>query len=185
MRIQKPSRLEPLRISIPTVTFFHPMPPIRAGLIGLSGSPPDKYQGLGWAASAHLPYLLDSEAYTFDALCNTSVESARCAVRLHNLPNSTKTYGNVEGAYQRPPKFPLELKLITCLPDDPVLVLIVVSTRTRCRPGYRPRCILRPRRQTLPYHNSCSTQRKVGFRGVAAWGQPPRGGGDGGICKEE
>ncbi|EIM83426.1 NAD-P-binding protein [Stereum hirsutum FP-91666 SS1] len=72
------------------------MPPIRAGLTGLSGSPPDKYQGLGWAASALLPYLLDSEAYTFDAICNTSVESARCAVRLHNLPDSTKTYGNVE-----------------------------------------------------------------------------------------
>lgn len=72
------------------------MSPIRVGLIGLSSAPPDKYQGAGWAPIAHLPYLLNSDAYTLVALCNTSVESAKNAVKLYNLPESTKTYGNIE-----------------------------------------------------------------------------------------
>ncbi|EIM82907.1 NAD-P-binding protein [Stereum hirsutum FP-91666 SS1] len=72
------------------------MSPIRVGLIGLSGAPSDQYQGTGWAAMAHLPYLLDSDAYTLAALCNTSVESAKNALKLHNLPESIKTYGSVE-----------------------------------------------------------------------------------------
>lgn len=75
------------------------MPPIRVGLIGLSSSPPDKYQGSGWATSAHLPYLLNSDVYTLVALCNTSVESAKKAVKLNNLPESTKTYGSSEGMF--------------------------------------------------------------------------------------
>lgn len=75
------------------------MSPIRVGLIGLSGAPSDQYQGTGWAAMAHLPYLLDSDAYTLAALCNTSVESAKNALKLHNLPESIKTYGSVEGTH--------------------------------------------------------------------------------------
>lgn len=73
------------------------MSPIRVGLIGLSGSPPDKYQGTGWAASAHLPYLLSSDKFALAALCNSSVQSAKNAIKLYNLPESTKTYGSVEG----------------------------------------------------------------------------------------
>lgn len=73
------------------------MSPIRVGLIGLSGTPPDEYQGASWAPLAHLPYLQHSDLFTLSALCNSSVASAKNAVKLHNLPESTKTYGSAEG----------------------------------------------------------------------------------------
>ncbi|KAF2804357.1 NAD-P-binding protein [Mytilinidion resinicola] len=59
---------------------------IRIGLIGLSAAG-------SWASQAHLPYLKASEKYTIVALCNTSVESAKAAIKAHDLPASTKAYG--------------------------------------------------------------------------------------------
>ncbi|CAG8978091.1 hypothetical protein HYALB_00000763 [Hymenoscyphus albidus] len=58
------------------------MAPIRVGLIGLSGTPPDKYEGTSWTAIAHLPYLKASPHYEIVALLNTRNE----------LPAETKTY---------------------------------------------------------------------------------------------
>ncbi|KAF2024167.1 NAD-P-binding protein [Setomelanomma holmii] len=80
------------------------MAPIRVGIIGLSsvtdnipGSPGD-----GWAASAHLPYLLKSPHYNITALCNSSVKSAEAAIQRHNLPPSTKAYGSPEDVANDP-----------------------------------------------------------------------------------
>jgi predicted dehydrogenase len=72
------------------------MAPIRVGIIGLTSATGEisASPGDGWAATAHLPYLLNSPHYEVVALCNTSVESAKIAVQRHNLPASTKTYGN-------------------------------------------------------------------------------------------
>lgn len=64
------------------------MAPTRVGILGLSKS--------GWAPNAHLPYLLASPAYEIVALCNSSVESAQSAIKLYNLPATTKAYGNPE-----------------------------------------------------------------------------------------
>jgi predicted dehydrogenase len=47
-------------------------------------------------SSAHLPHLLKSPLYEVTALCNSSVQSAETAIKLHNLPSSTKAYGNPE-----------------------------------------------------------------------------------------
>lgn len=71
--------------------------PIRVALIGLPGTAPEFQQGTAWTANAHLPYLLNSDHYEIAALCNTSVQRAKEAVKLHGLPESTKTYGNPEG----------------------------------------------------------------------------------------
>lgn len=68
------------------------MAPIRVGLIGLSASA----TGTGWAASAHLPYLLKSPHYTIAALCNSSVDAAKKAVEAYKLPSETKAYGTPE-----------------------------------------------------------------------------------------
>lgn len=67
------------------------MPPIRIGLIGLSAS-----SDTGWAAKAHLPYLLSSPKYQITALCNTSTRSAQQAIEHFKLPSSTKAYGSSE-----------------------------------------------------------------------------------------
>ncbi|CZR67528.1 related to transcription co-repressor GAL80 [Phialocephala subalpina] len=73
------------------------MAPIKVGLIGLSGAPPDKYEGVSWTPSAHLPYLLASPHYEIVALLNTSISSGKVAAARYNLPESTKTYENPEG----------------------------------------------------------------------------------------
>lgn len=73
------------------------MAPVRVGLIGLSGTPPDKYEGTSWAASAHLPYLTASPHYEIVALLNTTVESAKAAIERYKLPAETKAYGNPDG----------------------------------------------------------------------------------------
>jgi len=73
------------------------MSPIRVGLIGLSGAPPDKYEGTSWTPSAHLPYLTSSPDYKIIALLNSSVESAKAAITRYNLPSSTKAYSSPEG----------------------------------------------------------------------------------------
>jgi predicted dehydrogenase len=73
------------------------MAPIRVGIIGLaSGTEVTASPGGGWASSAHLPYLLASPHYEIVALCNSSVESAKIAVKKYDLPTSTKAYGRSE-----------------------------------------------------------------------------------------
>jgi hypothetical protein len=65
------------------------MAPIRVGFLGLSKG--------GWARGAHLPYLEKSENYQIVAICNSSVESSRDAIKLYNLPEGTRAYGDPEG----------------------------------------------------------------------------------------
>jgi predicted dehydrogenase len=81
------------------------MSPIRVGLIGLSGSPPDEYEGVSWTPNAHLPYLKASPDYNIVALLNSSVESAKAAIDRYELPPSTKAYSKPE----RLCLFPLQL----------------------------------------------------------------------------
>lgn len=64
------------------------MEPIRVGFVGLSKT--------GWASYAHFPFLASSPKYQIVAICNTSVESAREAVKLYQLPTETKAYGDPE-----------------------------------------------------------------------------------------
>jgi len=73
------------------------MAPIRVGLIGLSGAPPDKYEGTSWTPNAHLPYLTASPDYQIVALLNSSVDSAKAAIELYDLPVKTEAYRNPEG----------------------------------------------------------------------------------------
>jgi predicted dehydrogenase len=73
------------------------MSPIRVGLIGLSGAPPDEYEGVSWTPNAHLPYLKASPDYEIVALLNSSVESAKAAIDRYELPPSTKAYMKPEG----------------------------------------------------------------------------------------
>jgi predicted dehydrogenase len=61
--------------------------PIRIGIIGLSAKG-------GWAVFAHLPYLRKSSKYTITAICNTSLESSKAAVKAYGLPETTKAYGS-------------------------------------------------------------------------------------------
>ncbi|KAI1263201.1 NAD(P)-binding protein [Xylariaceae sp. FL1019] len=68
------------------------MAPIRIALIGLSS-----HAKTGWAANAHLPYLLSPAGrskYIIVALCNSSVSSAQRAIEAYHLPSSTKAYGD-------------------------------------------------------------------------------------------
>ncbi|OCL13185.1 NAD-P-binding protein [Glonium stellatum] len=81
------------------------MAPTRVGFIGLSASG-------RWAADAHLPYIKDSSKYTITALCNSSVESARAAIKAYGLPSSTKAYGSPKD-----------------LANDPNVDLVVCSVR--------------------------------------------------------
>ncbi|KAK8092530.1 hypothetical protein PG999_014729 [Apiospora kogelbergensis] len=80
------------------------MAPIRVGLIGLSKT--------GWAPIAHLPYLKATDKFEIVAVQNSSVESARDAIKLHSLSESTKAYGSSED-----------------LANDPNVDLVVCSTR--------------------------------------------------------
>lgn len=65
------------------------MAPIKVGFLGLSTS--------GWARTAHLPMLKESDKYQIVAICNSSVESSQAAVKQYELPAETKTYGDPEG----------------------------------------------------------------------------------------
>jgi predicted dehydrogenase len=69
------------------------MAPIRVGFLGLSKS--------GWAPGAHLPYLQESLDYEIVAICNSSVESSKEAIKLYSLPATTKAYGDPEGSFTR------------------------------------------------------------------------------------
>lgn len=81
------------------------MAPIRVGLIGLSGAPPDAYEGTSWTPSAHLPYLKASPDYEIVALLNSSVESAKSAIARYELPSTTKAYGKPEGRHMQQSQF--------------------------------------------------------------------------------
>ncbi|KAH8820301.1 NAD-binding Rossmann fold oxidoreductase family protein [Xylogone sp. PMI_703] len=62
------------------------MTTIGVGFIGLSQK--------GWGVFSHLPYLKGSDKYEIVAICNSSAESARAAIKTHGLPDTTKAYGN-------------------------------------------------------------------------------------------
>lgn len=69
------------------------MAPIRLAIIGLSSS-----AVTSWASSAHIPYLLSARGrikYNIVALCNSSVESAKKAIRAYDLDvDKTRAYGD-------------------------------------------------------------------------------------------
>ncbi|KAE9362953.1 oxidoreductase family protein-like protein [Stipitochalara longipes BDJ] len=85
------------------------MAPIRVGLIGLSGAPPDKYEGTSWTSYAHLPYLTSSPDYEIVALLNSSVESGKAAITRYNLPATIKAYSLPEELANDP-----EVDLVVC-----------------------------------------------------------------------
>lgn len=82
------------------------MAPIRIGIVGLSSKPG------AWATLAHLPRLVASPNYEIVALCNSTLESTKAAIKAHNLPESTKAYDSYDD-----------------LAADPDVDLYVVSTR--------------------------------------------------------
>ncbi|KAF2964438.1 hypothetical protein GQX73_g9133 [Xylaria multiplex] len=91
------------------------MAPIRVGIIGLrpmqSGGEDIANQVGYWAAIAHLPALRAMpEDYEVVAVCNSSVQSARTAIKQYGLPESTKAYGNQDD-----------------LANDPLVDLVIVS----------------------------------------------------------
>ena len=66
------------------------MAPIRVGIIGLSSR-----AKTGWASAAHLPYLtIAKDKYTITALCNSTVDSAKSAIKDYGLATTTKAYGD-------------------------------------------------------------------------------------------
>lgn len=65
--------------------------PIRVGLIGLSKG--------GWAAKAHVDYLMKSNEYDIVAVCNGTEASAKEAIEYHELGAWTRAYGNPEGKF--------------------------------------------------------------------------------------
>jgi predicted dehydrogenase len=107
---------------------YHIMTPMRVGIIGLSSATTNlsASPGDGWAArlecsksisvselnnsiSAHLPYLQTSKLFEIVALCNTSIESAKAAIKRHGLSTSTKAYGNPEDIANDP-----DIDLVVC-----------------------------------------------------------------------
>ncbi|OAP55923.1 hypothetical protein AYL99_10075 [Fonsecaea erecta] len=82
------------------------MAPIRVGIVGLSSKPS------AWATLAHLPRLANSPNYKIVALCNSSLESTKAAIKALNLPASTKAYDSYDQ-----------------MAADPDVDLYVVSTR--------------------------------------------------------
>ncbi|KAL0939961.1 oxidoreductase family protein [Colletotrichum truncatum] len=65
---------------------------IRVAIVGLASS-----DNTSWASNAHLPYLLSPkgrEKYQIVALCNSSVEKARHAIKVYDLPAETKAFGD-------------------------------------------------------------------------------------------
>jgi predicted dehydrogenase len=87
------------------------MAPIRVGIIGLSSATGEATAspGGGWAAGAHLPYLLASPHYEIVALCNSSIDAANIAVKKYELPTNTKTYDNSEDLANDP-----DVDLVVC-----------------------------------------------------------------------
>lgn len=95
-----------LPISSYIIIHIRIMAPIRVGIVGLSSKPG------AWATLAHLPRLAQSPNFQIVALCNSTLESTRAAIKAHNLPESTKAYDSYDK-----------------LAADPDVDLYVVSTR--------------------------------------------------------
>ncbi|KAK1847717.1 oxidoreductase family protein [Colletotrichum chrysophilum] len=85
------------------------MAPTRVGIIGLSAKAPSYAPGT-WASASFLPSIQNSPKYTIVALCNTSTEAARRSIQFHNLPETTKAYGDPQD-----------------LANDPDVDLVIVS----------------------------------------------------------
>lgn len=86
--------------------------PTKIALVGLSS-----HAKTAWASNAHLPYLLSPRGqakFRIVALLNSSVEAAKDAIKVYNLPfpETIKTYGTPED-----------------LAADPDVELVVNSTR--------------------------------------------------------
>lgn len=76
------------------------MAPIRTAIIGLSTN-----AITNWAAAAHLPYLLSpagKSKFEIVALCNSTIESAKAAIKAFNLAPSTKAYGSPDEVARDP-----------------------------------------------------------------------------------
>ncbi|KUI67170.1 Galactose/lactose metabolism regulatory protein GAL80 [Cytospora mali] len=84
------------------------MAPIRLAIIGLSTS-----ATTSWASSAHLPYLLSERGrskYSIVALCNSSVESAKTAIKTYGLDaEKTRAYGDAKALAADP-----DVDLVVC-----------------------------------------------------------------------
>ncbi|KAJ6113334.1 transcription regulator gal80 [Penicillium sp. IBT 18751x] len=61
---------------------------VHVGIIGLSA-------GGGWAATAHLPYLQQSNKYTITAVCNSSTDASKKAIEKYGL-NSADAFSDVK-----------------------------------------------------------------------------------------
>ncbi|KAK3303810.1 uncharacterized protein B0T15DRAFT_285059 [Chaetomium strumarium] len=98
------------------------MAPIRVALIGLS-SPSSPQATTGWAASAHLPYLLSPRGrarYQIVGLLNSSVAAAEAAIKAYNLDaDPNLNHHGVVRAYASPAD----------LAADPEVDLVVCATR--------------------------------------------------------
>ncbi|KIY00455.1 uncharacterized protein Z520_04140 [Fonsecaea multimorphosa CBS 102226] len=80
---------------------------IRVGIVGLSSKPG------AWAALAHLPRLASSPNFEIVAMCNSTLESTKAAIKAHNLdPETVKAYDSYDK-----------------IAADPNVDLFVVSTR--------------------------------------------------------
>ncbi|KAH6677162.1 NAD-P-binding protein [Halenospora varia] len=64
--------------------------------MGISANSESWKDAGAWAITAHMPSLLQSPHYQIVALCNSSVEAARAAIRSRAFPESTKAYGSLD-----------------------------------------------------------------------------------------
>jgi predicted dehydrogenase len=88
------------------------MSPVRVGIIGLAATVDYAITG-AWGVLAHLRSIQAlSDEYQIVAVANSSAESARRSIEFHNLPATTKAYGNPED-----------------IAADPSVELIVVSVK--------------------------------------------------------
>ncbi|ETN37987.1 uncharacterized protein HMPREF1541_07610 [Cyphellophora europaea CBS 101466] len=82
------------------------MAPVKVGIVGLSAKPGT------WGMLAHLPRLQSSPNFEIVALCNSTIENAKAAIKAYNLPETTKTYDTYDD-----------------LAADPAVDLYIVTTR--------------------------------------------------------
>ena len=83
----------------------------------------DSEYSLQWAKNAHFPYLNESDKYQIVAICNSSVESSKEAIKLYNLSENTKAYGNPEGV-----SFPFLSLDIATLPSPSKLLVFCLES---------------------------------------------------------
>lgn len=68
---------------------------IRVGIIGITSNPAEGFRAGQWGLQ-HLSSLVNSPYYEVVAICNSTEESARKAIKLHNLGSQVKPYGSAE-----------------------------------------------------------------------------------------